>query len=123
MHSQSNRQRRVAELLKRELAVLIQHELNDPRVHGVTLTGAEVASDLSTAKVYFSCLAGFGEKNKSMTVLNKASSFLRHRLMSRLALRGIPRLHFVYDTSVEEGTALSTLIDRAVAEDKDRQVD
>lgn len=123
MHSQSNRQRRVAELLKRELAVLIQHELNDPRVHGATLTGVDIAPDFSMAKVYFTCLTGAAQVGQSVAALNKASPFLRHRLMSRLVLRGVPRLQFLHDQSVEEGAALSTLIERAVAEDKKRKAD
>ena len=118
MHSESNRPRRVAELLKRELAGLIQHDLTDPRCHGVTLTGAEVSPDLSTAKIYFTTLAGTGSATQSTAALNKAARFLRRRLMNRLALRGVPRLQFVYDESIEKGMTLSRLIDRAIAEDE-----
>lgn len=123
MYSDSNRRRRVAELLKRELAVLIQRELNDPRVHGVTLTATEVTRDLSTAKVYFTSSAGAKEAEQSVAALNKAARFLRHQLMDRLTLRGVPRLHFLYDESVEKGDALSNLIDRALAEDNKHEAD
>lgn len=123
MHNQSYRRQRVAELLKRELAFLIQHELSDPRVYGVTLTGAEVARDLSTAKIYFTCLSGADRAGQAVAALNKATSFLRRQLMGRLILRGVPELHFLYDESVEKGVALSSLIDRAIAEDRDHKRD
>lgn len=123
MQRDSNRRRRVAELLKRELAVLIQRELCDPRVHGVTLTGADVARDLSSARVYFTCLAGAEGAGPCVTALNKAARFLRRQLMARLVLRGVPELRFVYDESVERGVALSSLIDSARAQDKEYEAD
>ena len=123
MHNQSQRQQRVAELLKRELALLIQRELNDPRVYGVTLTGEEIARDLSTARIYFTCPGGAGRASREGAALNKAAGFLRRQLRSRLVLRGVPELHFSYDESIEKGAALSNLIDRAVAEDRERKPD
>lgn len=123
MHQDSNRRRRVAELLKRELAVLIQHELNDPRIQGVTLTATEVTRDLSSAKVYFTCLAGAHSVKPRVTALNKAAPFLRRQLMGRLELRGVPALRFFYDESVERGAALSSLIDSARSQDKQDETD
>lgn len=123
MHSHSHRRQRVAELLKRELAHLIQHELSDPRVNGVTLTAAEVARDLSTATIYLTCLAGADSAKEGAVALNKATGFLRRQLKYRLVLRGIPDLRFCYDESVEKGLALSSLIDRAMADDKKQESD
>ena len=40
MQKDSNRPRRVAELIKRELAMLIPRELDDPHAHEITITGA-----------------------------------------------------------------------------------
>ncbi|NIO42279.1 MAG: ribosome-binding factor A, partial [Burkholderiales bacterium] len=62
-----------AELLKRELAILIQRELTDPRVYGVTLTGAEVSRDLSTARIYFTCPSGADGARQQTAALNKAA--------------------------------------------------
>lgn len=123
MHQDSNRQRRVAELLKRELALLIQHELNDPRIQGVTLTATEVTRDLSSAKVYFTCPAGTHNVKPCLTALNKASQFLRRQLLHRLTMRGVPTLRFIYDESIERGAALSSLIDSARSQDKQNESD
>ncbi len=112
-----NRTHRVAELIKRELAVLIPRELDDPRTHKITLTSTDVARDLKSARVYFSLLAGSAEAEPVAAALNRAAGFLRHALKARLALRSVPELRFYFDESVERGDRVSRLIDRAVAED------
>ena len=48
---------RVNEQIKREIGVIIQQELADPRLRFVTITNVDVSRDLRTAKVYFSALA------------------------------------------------------------------
>ncbi|MDX1486631.1 MAG: 30S ribosome-binding factor RbfA [Acidiferrobacterales bacterium] len=116
MRGDSNRRRRVAELLRRELATLIHHELNDPRAHGVTITAVDVSPDLSSAKVYLTTLAAPEAAKKSVVALNHAAEYLRHRLIERLVLRGVPHLRFRYDESIERGRVLTDLIERAVAE-------
>lgn len=121
MRKENGRTRRIAELLQRELADLIRRELHDPRVTQVTLTSVDVSSDLSHAKVYITQLTGLQQATETLKVLNKASGFLRHALRDRVLLRVIPQLHFHYDESVEEGAKISSLIDRAMAQDRDKE--
>ena len=45
------RTQRVADFLQRELAALIQHEVRDPRVGMVSITGVDVSRDIGHAKV------------------------------------------------------------------------
>lgn len=118
MHKDTNRPRRVAELIKRELATLIARELDDPIAHKVTLTGAEASPDLCNVRVYFSLLAGSAEAGAAARVLNRAAGELRHALRRRVSLkRGVPELRFVFDESLERGARLDALIERAMAED------
>ncbi|MBI3546164.1 MAG: 30S ribosome-binding factor RbfA [Gammaproteobacteria bacterium] len=118
MQKDSNRPRRVAELIKRELAMLIARELDDPHAHDVTLTSAEVSRDMSSARIYFSMLSGAAEAKKTVKSLNRAAGFLRHALMQRLSLRTVPALRFYFDESVERGARIDSLIEQALAEDK-----
>jgi ribosome-binding factor A len=114
-----NRPRRVAELLKRELAILIPREWDDPAAHQLTLTGAEVTPDLSQARVYFSLLAGASKAPQVAKSLNHAAGFFRHELRHRVGgKRGVPELRFYFDASLEEGDKIDRLIDRALTEDK-----
>ncbi len=113
MHTESNRPRRIAGLLQRELSDLIRREVNDPRVGDVTLTAVDVSRDLANAKVYFTVFDKGHDVKDVARALNHAAGFLRHHLRSRVDLRGIPQLRFVYDESVERGERIDSLIDHA----------
>ena len=118
MHKTTNRPQRIAELLKRELAMLIPQTVRDPHVGLVTLTYADVAPDMSHAKIYFTLIGDAAKVKETERALNHAAGFLRHELRGRVILRSIPQLRFVYDESIERGSRLTNLIDRAIAEDK-----
>lgn len=118
MHKVTNRPQRVAELLKRELAMLIPESVRDPHVGRITLTYADVAPDLSHAKIYFTLMGDTSKAKETVQALNRAAGFLRHELRERVVLRSMPQLRFYYDESVERGARISSLIDRAMAEDK-----
>lgn len=108
--------------MQRELAPLIQQEVKDPRVGMVTVSGVEVSRDLSHAKVYVTRLGG-GDIADSLLALKRASGFLRHELGRRMKIRIVPELRFLHDTSIEQGSRLSELIERAVEEDRKKSND
>ncbi len=110
------RTERVAQQMQREIAELVRLEINDPRVRLVTITGVEVASDYSHAKIFFTRLDG--KHDEAQQGLEHAGGFLRSQLARSLKLRVMPQLHFVFDASVERGSHLSQLIDQAVASDQ-----
>ena len=118
MHKTTNRPQRVAELLRRELAMLIPQAVRDPHVSGVTLTHAKVTPDLKSAKIYFTLLGDATQAKETERALNRAAGFLRHELREAVILRAIPQLRFYYDESVARGARISSLIDRAVAADR-----
>jgi ribosome-binding factor A len=118
MPKEYNRTDRVAELLQRELATLIQQEVRDPNVGIITVTAVKVASDLSFAKVYITQLDDNKPIEQTLKALNKMTKFLRFRLANTIELRIIPQLRFVYDSSISEGNRLANLINEAVAEDE-----
>ncbi len=120
MAKEFSRTLRVAEQIRRELAQLIQQEVKDPRVGMVTVTGVDISPDMSHAKVHVTLLDEDHDVAESVKVLNSAAAFLRRSLGRRMQLRVVPTLRFHYDASVEHGTALSALIDSAVASDKNR---
>ena len=57
------------------------------------------------------------EIKDSLAALNKAAGYLRSLLGKEMSLRVIPALQFHYDDSVARGRYLSSLIDKAIAED------
>ncbi|MDZ7851854.1 MAG: 30S ribosome-binding factor RbfA [Halomonas sp.] len=111
---------RVADQLQKELAVLIQREVKDPRLGMVTVSGVEVSRDLGYADVHVTLL---GEQTpehikENLAVLKRAAGFLRSQIARRIKLRHVPELRFHYDESVVRGQHLSSLIDEAVASDQ-----
>jgi ribosome-binding factor A len=116
-----SRTRRIGEQMQRELATLIQQEIQDPRLGMVTVSAVEVSRDLAHAKVFITVLDDQQQDiAASLDVLNRASGFLRHELGRRMTLRTVPALRFVYDESMARGNELSRLIDEAVKSDKQR---
>ena len=66
---------RVSEAILRNLAQIIQQEINDPRVPGlITLSAVKVSKDLSHAKIYFTVINA--EPEQASVVLNTAASSL-----------------------------------------------
>lgn len=115
------RTQRVADYLQRELAALIQHEVRDPRVGMVSVTGVEVSRDLGHAKVYVTVMGSDSsyEARESTEALNKAAGFLRSLLSRDSTMRSVPQLRFYFDASVGRGRDLEALIKRAADADRE----
>lgn len=119
MAREFTRAQRVGEQIQRELAVLIQQEIKDPRLGMVTVSAVKISSDLTHAKVYVMVLGDDPEAAAaSLKVLERATPFLRHELGRRLVMRIVPQLHFVRDEAMEAGSRLASLIEKSVAMDK-----
>ena len=108
----TRRQRRVAELIHRELSLLLLHEVRDPRLAAVTLTGVEVTPDLLLARIHFSVL-GTDEDGKEATAgLEHARGYLRTQLAGRVELRFVPDLEFRLDKSAAYGQRIEELLEQ-----------
>lgn len=112
------RTRRVAEQIQRELAGLLRDDLKDPRLGMVSISAVQVSRDMSHAKVYVSVLGDEARSDESVTVLNHAAGFLRHKLGKSMHIRVIPEMRFYLDRSLEEGARLGALINEAIASDR-----
>ena len=113
---------RVADQLQKELAVLIQREVKDPRLGMVTVSGATVSRDLGYADIYVSLLSTeelteeSPEVRESIAVLNKASGFLRGQVGRAMKLRVVPQLRFHFDTLQGYSRKMDSLIREAVGD-------
>lgn len=114
----TRRQRRVAELIHRELSRLLMFETQDPRVVNVTITEVDVTPDLMLARVYFSVLGGADEESEALSGLNRASGFLRTRLAEGVRLRFVPELSFKLDKSAAYGRRIDELLDQIAESDR-----
>lgn len=103
-----HRQGRINDAVARELAVALR-ELRDPRLHDnfVSITRAEVAADLRSARVYFSAM---GDTEEAEAALRAATGKFRHHLAVTLNLRITPELLFYADGSIEHGAHIASLL-------------
>ncbi len=108
---QSRRQQRVSDQIKVEIADLLEKQIQDPRLAGLSITAVEASPDLRQATVYVSSLAGQAGSQDALAGLEHARGFLRRELGNRLRLRITPNLSFRWDASLETGDRISRLLD------------
>ena len=121
MSAEFSRSQRLGEQIQRDLALLIQRELKDPRVGMVTVSFVELSRDLSYADVNVTVLVPQDLDEKiieSLNILNEAASFLRMELGKGLKLRKVPHLRFHYDDSLKRGARINKLIHEALKSDQ-----
>jgi ribosome-binding factor A len=93
-----------------EISKIIAMEIRDDDISFVTITGCDISSDLSYAKVYFTVLDE-SKKQSTLKALNNASGFIRMTLANRIDIRHTPELKFIFDDSIENGQRIENIID------------
>lgn len=77
----------------------------------ISVTQADVAPDLKTAKVYVSIFdPDKARKDASFETLKENAGFIRHELSKVLHLRTVPELTFILDESMEYGAKIDKII-------------
>src|SRR3989338_1156673 len=104
---------RVNAQIKREIGVIIQQELADPRLRFVTITNVDVSRDLRTAKVYFSALGESPAAESAKKALESAAGTIRRYVGGHVKMRYTPEFHFVYDRSAEFSTQIEQTLTRS----------
>lgn len=104
------RRGRVNEAVTNEVSQIMR-EVKDPRLDSVmiTVTGSEVTPDLKQAKIFYSVMGEYEEKELSRA-LKSVSPFVRSQLARRLNMRNTPEITFVFDESVGRGAHINELI-------------
>lgn len=107
------RAEKVAGLLRRELASIVQHCFEHELPKSLfSITDVEVARDLSHAKVYVSIFE-VDQVNDVLEFLQEHAGVIRHELGKRVRLRLMPTLKFLHDDSSESGARIEALLSKA----------
>ena len=115
----SRRQKRIADLIQRELSDIVRRRVKDPRLEGLTITGTSVSPDFTYADVRVYRLGGDPEALKeALQGLESARGFIRRELGSRISIRHTPELRFHLDESIDYVDHIESLLARI---DKERQ--
>ena len=119
----SIRTERVARLIQREVAQLLQRDFSQQLPSMVTVTGARVTKDLSIAYIYVSIFGASAEKRKVVfRHLEELTPSIRGSLGRRIRhqLKSVPELRFFLDDTLEEARKMDDLFDRIRAERDDK---
>ncbi|MGB2599446.1 MAG: 30S ribosome-binding factor RbfA [Candidatus Omnitrophota bacterium] len=96
-----DRMDRVSEAIKREISLILQEKIKDPRISGLSITKVEVSRDLRTAKAYFLKFSDEHEIQVIEKILKRAASFIRSELAGRAKMKFTPKLTFLEDKEEE----------------------
>lgn len=108
----SQRQLRVGELIRHELARLVNDgAASDPvlREASITVSEVRVSPDMKNATAFVLPLAG-SDSERVLSALRRAAPFFRHRLADQVELRHTPRLDFRLDLSFDEAERIERLL-------------
>jgi len=97
----TGRMDRVAELIKREVSVILQTELDDPCIEGITINRIEVTKDIRLAKIFFTVPDKGSDVEKIKQALKSHAKFVRGELAHRTSLKYTPKLSFREDVFEE----------------------
>lgn len=101
----------VQEQLKREISLIIQNELSDPRLGFITITSVELTADLRYAKVFYSVLGKDEDYKRCRKALKSALGLIRSLVAQRIQLRFVPELNFKEDRSSEYSIRIQEVLD------------
>lgn len=108
--------KKVASEMVKVISGILLEDARDDILKTVTITACDVANDLSFAKVYFTSISDL-KKEELERELNEAAGFIRSEMTSKIDIRIIPKLKFVYDESIEYGNKIESIL-RELKEDK-----
>jgi ribosome-binding factor A len=108
----SQRQQRVAELVRHALAeVLARGDIQDPVLtsHVVTIAEVRMSPDLKLATAYVMPLGGQDERDV-LAALERNRKTLRHEVARRINLKFAPDLRFRRDETFDEAARIDALL-------------
>src|SRR4051794_1339303 len=107
----SRRAEMLGSTIQRELAAIILHELDDPRLEGmiVSITRVKVSSDLSVADVFVTVMGTTGAQTAAVNALKHSAGLMRTHLTKALSLRVAPYIKFHLDEQLRKELDVLTL--------------
>jgi len=106
----SNRTIRINELLQREISLVLHTRFAQEAVL-YTITGVDIASDLRTAKVFFSVLQKDLDPETARLWLGSKVPVISEHLRKHIQLRYLPKLEFVRDEVPDRAERVLRLLD------------
>ncbi|MEW6127698.1 MAG: 30S ribosome-binding factor RbfA [Acidobacteriota bacterium] len=116
------RQERLSEQLREEISLIMDGDLEDPRIGLATITEARVTPDLSHAKIFVSVAGTDEEAKETLAALNHAAGFIRHQLGFAIRMKRIPEIHFVHDDTLRTAARIEQILQEEEEKMKAREL-
>jgi ribosome-binding factor A len=114
MPKEFGRSARVSSQMQKELALILQRDIDDSRLGFITINEVVLSKDLASAKIYFTVLNSDDlNKKNHIKWLNELAPMIRHLLAKKMQLRHISELKFLYDDSFDTGMRVAELLSEA----------
>ena len=117
------RAKRLAKRISTVVASVIEYEIKDPRLAGVTITDAKVTNDLHDATLYYTVIGRSLDEDPdyagAAAALESAKGVLRTKVGASLGVRFTPTLAFQRDTVPDAAHRMEELLAKARAADED----
>ena len=125
MAKEFGRTDRLAQQMQQEMAIILQREIKDPRLHTmITVSDVDVSKDLSHAKIYVTFLGLAPEKvAQNLDILNDAAGFIRSLIAKRIQTRIVPTVRFYFDKSLDEGIRMANLVETVRRSDEQKRLE
>lgn len=106
------RRERIEEAIKKEVSIILQEDLKDPRLGFTTITDVQLTADYMYAKVFFSVLGKDEDYKRTKEALKSALGFIRRLIAQRIKLRCVPEISFREDRSGEYSIRIQEVLDQ-----------
>lgn len=113
------RRLRVQDLLREEISLIIQRELQDPGLGFVTVVEVKMSEDLKTGKVYVSIYGDDEARKNTLDALKRSKGYIKFLLGKRVTLRYIPDLTFHLDDTLERAQRIEEIFRKEADEKTD----
>ena len=111
---------RVNELIKREISQILHTSYRTEAVR-ITITGAEIARDLRSGRIFYSVIGDEAEITKTQTFFKRFGRSISAEAGKHIVLKYFPKLRFVFDSSFARGNKILKLLDELDQENKPDQ--
>ncbi len=104
---------KVASLLKKEITLILQNDLENQLLKSnfIYISKIDLTGDLQFCKVYVRSTAEKEIRKEIVENLNLAKNFIRHTLGQRIEMRRVPEMIFKDDIVLEKGLSVLKLLE------------
>lgn len=116
--AEQKRSARVADVISKELSILLLTKVRDQNLVNVNISRVEVSDDLKYARIFFTVLGDRKAIKAAESGLQRARGFMRSHLAKSLNMRYTPNLQFRYDEVVEKVVEIESIFQEIEKERK-----